>query len=97
MSSQMTDSNKQATSKVDGKSAIPYRQIRAVYDEETITVYQAYSDSIATAAVETQRLCASKDFSFDRFTWVKPSWCWMMFVVLLDFTDCIHGRNSDTD
>lgn len=63
-------------------SEVPYRQIRAVYDDETITVYQAYSPAIATAAVREQKLSASKEFSFDRYTWIKPSWCWMMFVFL---------------
>ena len=29
----------------------PYRQIRATYDEDTIRVYQAYNDAIASAAV----------------------------------------------
>jgi len=60
--------------------AIPYRQIRADYDEDSITVYQAYSESIAKAAVKEQKLYASPDFSFNRMTWIKPSWCWMMYV-----------------
>jgi hypothetical protein len=58
---------------------IPYRQIRAHYDKETITVYQAYSKSIAEAAVREQKLSASPDFSFSRMTWIKPSFCWMMY------------------
>lgn len=57
----------------------PYRQIRAHYDEDTITVYQAYSKSIAEAAVKEQKLSASPDFSFTRMTWIKPSFCWMMY------------------
>ena len=57
----------------------PYRQIRALHDVDTITVYQAYKSSIATAAVRTQKLNASPDFSPRRMTWVKPSWCWMMY------------------
>jgi len=57
---------------------IPYRQIRASYDEDTITVYQAYSAEIAIAAVQEQRLSASPKFSGTRMTWIKPSWCWMM-------------------
>ena len=61
---------------------IPYRQIRALYDEETITVYQAYSATIAEAAVREQKLYASPDFLFTRMTWIKPSWCWMMYVPL---------------
>lgn len=60
-------------------SAIPYRQIRAQYDKETITVYQAYSATIAEAAVRDQKLDASPDFLPHRMTWIKPSWCWMMY------------------
>jgi hypothetical protein len=60
-------------------SKTPYRQIRAVYDKETITVYQAYSASIAEAAVREQKLYASPDFLFTRMTWIKPSWFWMMY------------------
>jgi hypothetical protein len=57
---------------------IPYRQIRALYDEENITVYQAYSAEIAVPAVEQQKLNASPQFKLGRMTWIKPSWAWMM-------------------
>jgi hypothetical protein len=57
---------------------VPYRQIRALYDDETITIYQAYQASIAIPAVKEQKLSASKDFAMGRMTWIKPSWCWMM-------------------
>lgn len=57
----------------------PYHQIRALYDAETITVYQAYSAEIAIPAVQQQRLSASPNFSPTRMTWIKPSWCWMMY------------------
>lgn len=60
------------------QSAIPYRQIRAKYDNETITVYQAYSAAIAIPAVKDQKLNASPAFKPDRMTWIKPSWAWMM-------------------
>lgn len=60
-------------------SGVPYKQIRALYDEDTITVYQAYSASIAIPAVKEQCLSASPDFQLGtRMTWIKPSWCWMM-------------------
>lgn len=58
---------------------VPYRQIRASYDTGIITLYQAYCADIAIPAVREQRLCASSRFSFTRMTWVKPSWCWMMY------------------
>ncbi|PSN67273.1 ATP-dependent RNA helicase DHX8 [Corynespora cassiicola Philippines] len=57
----------------------PYRQIRAKYDDATITVYQAYNHGIATAAVRAQRLDASSSFSTTRMTWIKPSWAWMLY------------------
>ncbi|MFD0660801.1 DUF4291 family protein [Thermocatellispora tengchongensis] len=34
---------------------VPFRQIRAAYTDETITVYQAYSSAIARPAVAAQR------------------------------------------
>ena len=63
------------------QSKIPYRQIRASYDDATITVYQAYSAAIAIPAVQNQKLDASPDFLFFRRTWIKPSWCWMMYAI----------------
>ena len=68
-------------------SPIPYRQIRALFDDDTITVYQAYSKTIAEAAVREQRLTASPEFSGTRMTWVKPSWCWMMYRSGYSFKD----------
>lgn len=61
------------------KASLKQRQIRAYYDEETITVYQAYNSEIASAAVQKQKLCASPHFRLARMTWIKPSWCWMMY------------------
>lgn len=55
---------------------IPNEQIRATYDATSITVYQAYNDAIADAAVRAQKFVAP--FSFSRMTWVKPSFLWMM-------------------
>ena len=55
------------------------RQIRANFDEQTITVYQAYNSEIASSAVQHQKLAASPQFRLGRMTWIKPSWCWMMY------------------
>jgi hypothetical protein len=52
-------------------------EIRAVFDDETITVYQAYSPAIALPALDTQRFVPP--FKRDRMTWVKPSFLWMMY------------------
>ena len=46
---------------------------------QSITLYQAYSAEIALPAVQQQRLSASPYFSLMRMTWIKPSWCWMMY------------------
>ncbi|MCJ1442354.1 MAG: hypothetical protein MMC23_002848 [Stictis urceolatum] len=54
-------------------------QIRAHYDAHAITVYQAYSSAIALPAVNQQLLSASSSFKHTRMTWIKPSWCWMMY------------------
>ncbi|GKT48117.1 uncharacterized protein ColSpa_08298 [Colletotrichum spaethianum] len=69
------------------QSPIPFRQIRAHFDEETITVYQAYNSYIATAAVEAQRLDASPSFKLTRMTWIKPSWAWMLYRAAYSYKD----------
>jgi hypothetical protein len=56
---------------------LPQFQIRARYDDSTISVYQAYGDSIADPALKAQRLVPP--FSFERMTWIKPSFLWMMY------------------
>jgi hypothetical protein len=56
---------------------VPYRQIRAAYTDESITVYQAYDASIAGPAVAEQRFVAP--FKRERMTWIKPSFLWMMY------------------
>ncbi|KAJ3472506.1 hypothetical protein NLG97_g10933 [Lecanicillium saksenae] len=71
---------------------IPYRQIRAQYDAHTITVYQAYSPTIANAAVAAQRLNASPDFKPGRMTWIKPSWAWMMYRAGYSYKDARQAR-----
>lgn len=56
---------------------VPYRQIRAVYTEESITVYQAYDPAIAGPAVAAQSFVPP--FRRERMTWIKPSFLWMMY------------------
>lgn len=53
------------------------RLLLAQFDQETITVYQAYKPSIASAAVHNVNFLGS-DFSFSRMTWIKTSFTWMM-------------------
>lgn len=56
----------------------PEREIRAFYDDDTIRVYQAYSDLIADSALQHQTF-VSPPFSMTRMTWIKPSFLWMMY------------------
>jgi Domain of unknown function (DUF4291) len=58
------------------EAGIPERQVRALFDDETITVYQAYAPEIAEAALAAGRFVAP--FKRDRMTWIKPSFLWMM-------------------
>ena len=51
-------------------------QIRAAYDGQTITVYQAYGAAIARPALKQGRFVAP--FSLARMTWIKPSFLWLM-------------------
>ena len=53
------------------------RHILAAYDDDTITVYQAYRPDIGRHAVEHQRF--GGPFSFGRMSWVKPNFLWMMY------------------
>jgi hypothetical protein len=59
-------------------SDTPQRQIRAVYQEQTIRVYQAYGDEIADAAL-AKGTFVSPPFKMSRMTWIKPSFLWMMY------------------
>ena len=56
---------------------VPYRQIRALYTADTITVYQAYGPEVGIAAGRDGRFPAA--FKRDRMTWIKPSFLWMMY------------------
>lgn len=52
------------------------REIRADFDSEGIVVYQAYGDQIADAALRAGTFVSP--FSFNRMTWIKPSFRWLM-------------------
>ncbi|MGQ0775201.1 MAG: DUF4291 domain-containing protein [Pseudonocardiales bacterium] len=56
----------------------PHRQVRAVFDDHSITVYQAYSPAIAIPAVAARTFLGTP-FKLDRMTWIKPSFLWMMY------------------
>jgi Domain of unknown function (DUF4291) len=62
---------------LDGAAGVPARQVRAVFDEHTIVVYQAYPPAIAEAALAAGRFVPP--FKLDRMTWIKPSFLWMMY------------------
>ena len=51
--------------------------IRAVFDDKTIRVYQAYRPDIALPAVASGRFVPP--FKMGRMTWIKPSFNWMMY------------------
>ncbi|MGH1339509.1 MAG: DUF4291 domain-containing protein [Aureispira sp.] len=52
------------------------QEIRAHYNKDTITVYQAYKQQIALNALANNKF--EKPFSFHRMTWIKPSYLWLM-------------------
>ncbi len=51
-------------------------EIRASYDNNSIVVYQAYPEAIAKPALARNKFV--KPFSFNRMTWIKPSFLWLM-------------------
>ncbi|KAB8169829.1 DUF4291 family protein [Streptomyces sp. 3MP-14] len=58
-------------------TTVPAREIRAVYTEETVTVYQAYEPGIGLPAAREGRF--PPGWKRDRMTWIKPSFRWMMY------------------
>ncbi|MDC0435055.1 DUF4291 domain-containing protein [bacterium] len=51
--------------------------ILAQYDDESVTVYQAYNKSIGQYAATNGAF--GGEFSFTRMTWIKPNFLWMMY------------------
>lgn len=51
--------------------------INAVYDKNTIRVYQAFNKRIAEEAVRLNTF--GKLFKKERMTWIKPSFLWIMY------------------
>ena len=51
--------------------------IMAQYDDEKIVVYQSYNKEIGNFAVQNQFFGGA--FSFERMTWIKPNFLWMMY------------------
>ncbi|WP_372370838.1 DUF4291 domain-containing protein [Candidatus Uabimicrobium sp. HlEnr_7] len=50
--------------------------IRADYNKKSIVVYQAFREQIAVPALREQKFV--NPFSFQRMTWIKPSFLWLM-------------------
>lgn len=59
------------------REAVKERELRAFYDNETITIYQAFKKEIALPAVKAQTFVSP--FKIERMTWIKPSFLWMMY------------------
>ena len=59
------------------KETINKQEIRAVYTEDTIRIYQAYPSQIAEEALI--RGTFGPSFKMTRMTWIKPSFLWMMY------------------
>jgi hypothetical protein len=55
----------------------PDKQIRAVFDDDVVRVYQAYCNAIADATLAAGKFVAP--FGMRRMTWIKPSFLWMMY------------------
>jgi hypothetical protein len=51
--------------------------VRAAFDDDTVTVYQAYAPAIADEALRLGTFGPA--FSLGRMTWIKPSFGWMLY------------------
>jgi len=54
------------------------QHILAQFDDRSVVVYQAYRPSTGRFAITHGRL-GGPDFSFNRMSWIKPNFLWMMF------------------
>jgi len=54
------------------------QHILAQHDDQSVIVYQAYRPSTGTFAIANGRL-GGPDFSFNRMSWIKPNFLWMMY------------------
>ena len=54
------------------------KKIRAIYDSDSVIVYQAFNKIIAESAILNQTFI-SPPFKIERMTWIKPSFLWMMY------------------
>lgn len=54
------------------------KHIIANYDDKIITVYQAFNNAIAEYAIKNQKF-GGNAYSFERMTWIKPNFMWMMY------------------
>ena len=57
---------------VDGEHVLAH------FDADSIVVYQAYRPSTGRHAIEHGQL-GGPDFSFNRMSWIKPNFLWMMY------------------
>lgn len=55
-----------------------HKFVRATFDENTITIYQAYNRTISQSAIVNQTFICPP-FKSERMTWIKPSFLWMMY------------------
>jgi Domain of unknown function (DUF4291) len=54
------------------------QHILAQHDDASVMVYQAYRPSTGAFAIAHGRL-GGPDFSFNRMSWIKPNFLWMMY------------------
>lgn len=62
----------------NSQESLEGEKITASYDGKNIVVYQAYKPEIADYAIKHQHL-GGPDFSFERMSWIKPNFMWMMY------------------
>ncbi|MFZ6654474.1 DUF4291 domain-containing protein [Undibacterium sp. TJN19] len=53
------------------------KHVMAQFDDDTIIVYQAYSNAIAEFAIKNQYF--GGEFKYSRMSWIKPNFLWMMY------------------
>lgn len=65
-----------ASMKTQRRAGLRNREIRADFDRSSIILYIACSNPVADAALDAGKLVSP--FSYQRMTWIKPSFRWLM-------------------
>jgi hypothetical protein len=75
----LNDANAVSPTCTDALALNKRREVRVDFDESGVYVYQAFTDFTAENALKNQRFLPGSGFKFNRMTWLKLSFTWMLY------------------